>query len=45
MPYHGVRGSEPEYPDLEQAAAVEGSTIHCLVEYEVGMGRCGVTTP
>ena len=30
--------------DLEQAAAVEGSTIHCLVEYEVGMGRCGVTT-
>lgn len=31
--------------DLEQAAAFQGSTIHCLVEYEVGMGRCGVTTP
>lgn len=31
--------------DLEQAAAFEGSRIHCLVEYEVGMGRCGVETP
>lgn len=31
--------------DLEQAAALEGSRIHCLVEYEVGMGRCGVETP
>lgn len=30
---------------LEQAAAWQGSTIHCLVEYEVGMGRCGVSTP
>lgn len=29
--------------DLEAAAACQGSTIHCLVEYEVGMGRCGVT--
>ncbi len=31
--------------DLEQAAAFEESTIYCLVEYEVGMGRCGVETP
>lgn len=31
--------------DLEQAAALADSRIHCLVEYEVGMGRCGVETP
>ena len=31
--------------DLEQAAAFADSRIHCLVEYEVGMGRCGVETP
>ena len=30
--------------DLEAAAAAQGSTIHCLVEYEIGMGRCGVAT-
>jgi D-serine deaminase-like pyridoxal phosphate-dependent protein len=30
---------------LETAAAVQGSHIHCLVEYEVGMRRCGVNTP
>jgi len=29
---------------LEAAAAVQNSTIHCLVEYEIGMGRCGVST-
>ncbi|MEA5038451.1 MAG: DSD1 family PLP-dependent enzyme [Clostridiaceae bacterium] len=30
---------------LEKAAACAGSVIHCLVEYEVGMNRCGVSTP
>lgn len=30
---------------LESAAATFGTTIHCLVEYEVGMRRCGVATP
>ena len=29
---------------LEAAAAAFGSTIHCLVEYDIGMRRCGVTT-
>lgn len=31
--------------DLEMAAAFAGTTIHCYVEYEVGMHRCGVATP
>lgn len=31
--------------DLEQAAVLQDSHIYCLVEYEVGMGRCGVETP
>jgi len=30
---------------LEAAAATQGTTIHCLVEYEIGMNRCGVSTP
>ena len=30
---------------LEAAAKLQGTTIHCLVEYEVGMNRCGVNTP
>ncbi len=29
---------------LEAAAAAHGSTLHCLVEYEIGMRRCGVKT-
>lgn len=28
---------------LEQAAASADSTVYCLVEYEIGMRRCGVT--
>lgn len=36
---------EQNVRDLEAAAACQGSILHCLVEYEVGMGRCGVTTP
>ena len=31
--------------ELEQAAAFQGSTIYCYVEYDVGMNRCGVYTP
>lgn len=29
---------------LSAAAVSMGSTIHCLVEYDIGMGRCGVRT-
>lgn len=29
---------------LAAAAASAGSVIHCLVEYEIGLNRCGVTT-
>jgi 3-hydroxy-D-aspartate aldolase len=29
---------------LEKAASEQGTTIHCLVEFEVGMIRCGVDT-
>ena len=31
--------------DIENAAAAQKSTIYCLVEYEIGMNRCGVDTP
>jgi len=27
---------------LSRAAAASGNTIHCLIEYDVGMNRCGV---
>ena len=30
--------------DLAAAAAVQKTTIHCLVEYDIGMKRCGVAT-
>ena len=30
--------------DLERAAALAGSTIYCLIEFEIGMQRCGVAT-
>ena len=29
---------------LSRAAAAAGSTVFCLVEYDIGMERCGVTT-
>lgn len=29
---------------LEAAAALAGSTVYCLIEYEIGMQRCGVAT-
>ena len=30
--------------DLERAMAAQDATLYCLVEYEIGMGRCGVDT-
>ena len=30
---------------LSVAAQAAGTTIHCLVEYEIGMNRCGITDP
>ena len=30
--------------DLQQAAALAGSTIHCYVEYNAGLNRCGVSS-
>ena len=30
---------------LAKAAQAAGTTIHCLVEFEIGMERCGVTEP
>lgn len=29
---------------LQDACALQGATLHCLVEYDVGMDRCGVST-
>lgn len=29
---------------LEKALAAQSNTLYCLIEYEVGMGRCGVET-
>ncbi len=29
---------------IEAAAALAGSTVYCLIEYEIGMQRCGVGT-
>lgn len=29
--------------NIESAAALADSTVHCLVEYEIGMERCGVS--
>ena len=30
---------------LSKAAVDAGTTIHCLVEYDIGMNRCGVRSP
>lgn len=35
--------SEENVCDLSDAAVFSGSVIHCLVEYDIGMERCGVT--
>ena len=37
--------NEENIKALEAAAAVQNATIHCLIEYEIGMKRCGVETP
>ena len=31
--------------DLSEAAVITGNTVHCLVEYEIGMERCGIADP
>ena len=36
--------NEKNIADIEAAAALAGSRIYCLVEYEIGMNRCGVST-
>lgn len=30
--------------DLQKAAALQNTVIHCLIEYDIGMNRCGVYT-
>lgn len=35
---------EENIRNLEKAAALAGSSFYCLIEYEVGMLRCGVET-
>ena len=35
---------EENVNNLEKAAALAGSTLYCLIEYDVGMKRCGVET-
>lgn len=35
--------NEENIRDLSEAAVLAGSTIHCLVEFDIGMERCGVT--
>ena len=36
--------SLPNIDDLQKAAAFQNTLIHCLVEYDIGMNRCGVHT-
>ena len=36
--------NEQNVRDIEAAAALAGSTVHCLIEYEIGMERCGVSS-
>ncbi len=36
--------NEQNIRDIEDATALLGSTVHCLIEYEIGMERCGVAT-
>ena len=35
--------NEKNAADIERAAALVGSTVYCLIEYEIGMERCGVS--
>lgn len=42
----GVCVDNPEnVKALEEAAAIAGTTVHVLIEYDVGMKRCGVLEP
>ena len=36
--------NEQNVLNIEKAAELAGSTIYCLIEYEIGMNRCGVST-
>lgn len=36
--------NEENVAEIERAAAQAGSTVYCLVEYEIGMERCGVAS-
>lgn len=36
--------SEQNIHDLERAAAAQDVTIYCLVEYDIGLNRCGART-
>lgn len=36
--------NEDNVAELEKAAALADSTVYCLVEYEIGMERCGVSS-
>ena len=36
--------NEANIRDIEAAAALAGSCVHCLIEYEIGMERCGVSS-
>lgn len=36
--------NEENIRDIEAAAALLGSEVHCLIEYEIGMARCGVSS-
>ena len=36
--------NEKNIADIERAAALIDATVHCLIEYEIGMERCGVAT-
>ena len=35
--------NEENIKAINKAAALAGSTVHCLIEYEIGMERCGVS--
>lgn len=37
--------NEENIQALSRAAENAGTVIHCLIEYEIGMERCGVTAP
>ena len=37
--------NEENVREIERAADMADSTVHCLIEYEIGMQRCGVSEP